>query len=90
MCIINKRIRKPMGQSRMDNPDTLTTQGTQDTTRWQTTQSTQDTNDDKQHTAHKTQNDDKQHKRTQHSKLKRGATGTSPKKTVVNPHAREG
>ena len=47
----------------MDNPDTLTTQDT---------------------------NDDKQHKRTQHSKLKRGATGTSPKKTVVNPHAREG
>jgi len=35
MCIINKRVRKPMGQSTMDNPETLTTQGTQDTQRTQ-------------------------------------------------------
>ena len=29
----NKRLRKPKGQSRMDNPETLPTLGTQDTGR---------------------------------------------------------
>jgi hypothetical protein len=33
---------------------------------------------------------DKQHKIAQHSKLKRWATRTSLKKTMVNPHTREG
>jgi len=42
---INKRKRKPKEQSRMDNPETLTTSGTQDTRRRQlkkhTTQKTE-------------------------------------------------
>jgi hypothetical protein len=36
MNISNKRSRKPKGQSRMDNPETPATVGTQDTGRRQT------------------------------------------------------
>jgi len=35
---VNKRSRKPKGQSRMDNPETLATLETQDTGRRQPTQ----------------------------------------------------
>ena len=37
--VLNKRLRKPMGQSRNDNPETLSMLTTQDTGRRQTKQS---------------------------------------------------
>ena len=71
----NKRLRKPKGQSRIDNPETLATLATQDTGRRQS----RDTGNIG-YTRHKTKSNTHTHThtKTQHKNIKRLATRTPP------------